>query len=95
MNHQNKKQSTSTEEKIFWLCLCGAFCLSICFIALKGRKYLDSDMSSEMILANLLNQEAESFQKTGTILQNFVCFACSPFIESVCCCSRMIGMRRV
>lgn len=45
----------SREEKCLWLCLCAALLISICFIALKGRKYLDSDMASEMILANLLN----------------------------------------
>lgn len=79
MNHQNKKQSTSTEEKIFWLCLCGAFCLSICFIALKGRKYLDSDMSSEMILANLLNQEGGILSKNWYYSTELRVFCLQPF----------------
>ncbi len=53
----------SREEKCLWLCLCVALLISICFIALKGRKYLDSDMASEMILANLLNQEGGVLSK--------------------------------
>lgn len=53
----------SREEKCLWLCLCAALLISICFIALKGRKYLDSDMASEMILANLLNQEGGVLSK--------------------------------
>lgn len=53
----------SREEKCLWLCLCAALLISICFIALKGRKYLDSDMASEMILANLLNPRRRSSVK--------------------------------
>ena len=79
MNRQNKKRSVSAEEKFLWICLCSAFCLSICFIALKGRKYLDSDMSSEMILANLLNQEGGILSKNWYYSTELRVFCLQPF----------------
>ena len=53
----------SREEKCLWLCLCAALLISICFIALKGRKYLESsvkelvlfDRTSGVLLATVLS----------------------------------------
>ena len=45
-------------EKIFpWVWMIAAYCITFAVLALYGRPYIDSDMSSEMILADLLNQE--------------------------------------
>ena len=79
MNRKNKNRGGSAEERFLWLCLCGVFCLSICFIALKGRKYLDSDMSSEMILANLLNQEGGILSKNWYYSTELRVFCLQPF----------------
>lgn len=40
-----------------WVWLIAAYCITFAVLALYGRPYIDSDMSSEMILADLLNQE--------------------------------------
>lgn len=40
-----------------WLCLGGAFALTIGFYALFGERLIDSDQASELILANLLNHD--------------------------------------
>lgn len=69
----------SREEKCLWLCLCAALLISICFIALKGRKYLDSDMASEMILANLLNQEGGVLSKNWFYSTELRVFCLQPF----------------
>ena len=40
-----------------WVWLVAAYCITMLVLCLHGRNYIDSDMSSEMVLANLLNQE--------------------------------------
>lgn len=40
-----------------WVWMIAAYCITFAVLALYGRPYIDSDMSSEMILADLLNQE--------------------------------------
>lgn len=40
-----------------WIWLVAAYCITFGFLALHGRAYIDSDMASEMVLADLLNQE--------------------------------------
>lgn len=42
-----------------WVWLIAAYCMSILWLYLCGRSYIDSDMSSEIVLANLLNQEGK------------------------------------
>ena len=73
------KRKMERQECLLWLCLGAAFCISICFIALKGRKYLDSDMASEMILANLLNQEGGILSKNWYYSTELRVFCLQPF----------------
>lgn len=40
-----------------WIWLAAAYCITLLVFCLHGRGYIDSDMSSEMILADILNQE--------------------------------------
>ena len=40
-----------------WVWLVTAFCATFLVLSLYGRPYIDSDMSSEMVLADLLNRE--------------------------------------
>ena len=40
-----------------WLWLAAAYLAAVAFCVVYGRAYLDSDMASEMVLADLLNQE--------------------------------------
>ena len=40
-----------------WVWLAAAYCITMGVLCLHGRGYIDSDMSSEMILADLLNKE--------------------------------------
>lgn len=42
-----------------WVWLIAAYCITFAVLALYGRPYIDSDMSSEMVLANLLNEEGK------------------------------------
>lgn len=42
-----------------WVWLIAAYCITFAVLTLYGRPYIDSDMSSEMILADLLNQEGK------------------------------------
>ena len=40
-----------------WVWLIVAYCITFAVLAFYGRPYIDSDMASEMVLADLLNQE--------------------------------------
>lgn len=40
-----------------WVWLIAAYCITFAVLALYGRPYIDSDMASEMVLANLLKEE--------------------------------------
>lgn len=40
-----------------WIWLVAAYCLTMLVLCLHGRAYIDSDMASEMVLSDLLNQE--------------------------------------
>lgn len=40
-----------------WIWLVAAYCITMLVLGLYGRAYIDSDMASEMILADLLNKE--------------------------------------
>lgn len=40
-----------------WIWLAAAYCITMLVLGLYGRAYIDSDMASEMILADLLNKE--------------------------------------
>ena len=40
-----------------WVWLVSAYCITMGFLALHGRAYIDSDMAGEMVLADLLNKE--------------------------------------
>lgn len=40
-----------------WIWLVAAYCITMGVLCMYGRSYIDSDMASEMILADLLNQE--------------------------------------
>lgn len=44
-----------------WIWLVAAYCITMGVLCVYGRSYIDSDMASEMILADLLNQEGASF----------------------------------
>ena len=52
-----KERKTGVFEiiAVFWLIL--AYCINIVYAALNAETLLDSDMASEMILSNILNQE--------------------------------------
>lgn len=52
-----QKRKKSFFEIFPWMWLVAAYCATFGVLALYGRPYIDSDMSSEMILADLLNQE--------------------------------------
>lgn len=53
-----KKRGGARFFQVFpWVWLIAAYCITFAVLALYGRPYIDSDMSSEMVLANLLNQE--------------------------------------
>ena len=40
-----------------WIWLVAAYCITMLVLCLHGRAYIDSDMASEMILADILNKE--------------------------------------
>lgn len=40
-----------------WVWLAAAYCVTMLVLCLYGRNYIDSDMASDMVLAELLNQE--------------------------------------
>lgn len=42
-----------------WIWLVAAYCITFLVLSLCGRPYIDSDMSSEMVLADLLNREGK------------------------------------
>ena len=44
-----------------WVWLVCAYCITMGFLALHGRAYIDSDMAGEMVLADLLNKEGGIF----------------------------------
>ena len=46
-----------------WVWLVLAYVITMGYLVLHGRNYIDSDMSSEMVLANLLNKEGGILSK--------------------------------
>lgn len=52
-----EKKSDRLFRLLPWILLAVAYCTTVLVFSLHGRSYIDSDMSSEMVLANLLNQE--------------------------------------
>ena len=40
-----------------WVWLAAAYCVTMLVLCLYGRNYIDSDMASDMVLADLHNQE--------------------------------------
>lgn len=40
-----------------WVMMVVAYIITFIFIYFNGRDYIDADMSGEMVLANLLNEE--------------------------------------
>lgn len=40
-----------------WIWLAAAYCVTMAVLCLHGRNYIDSDMASDLVLAELLNQE--------------------------------------
>ena len=72
MNIQKTKGQVSVRRRcgaglrLFpWVWLAAGYCVTFAVLILYGRPYLDSDMSAEMILADLLNQEG------GLLSQNW------------------------
>ena len=61
INLINKAKSNEKARVIIkmipWMCLAGAFICYCVFIGIHSEQLLDSDMSSEIVLANLLSQE--------------------------------------
>ena len=57
------RKSTTPRKKIDfwsvlpWVWLVLAYCVTMGFLALHGRAYIDSDTASELVLADLLNKE--------------------------------------
>lgn len=51
------RKKLSFWEILPWAWLILSYCITMGFLALHGRAYIDSDMSGEMVLADLLNQE--------------------------------------
>ena len=52
-----KKLQSKCWKRLPWILLVCGYLGTVALLALVGRPYLDSDASSEMVLANLLNQE--------------------------------------
>ena len=60
-------QTSSARSRIVkwlpWMCLVGGFALTIGFYAIHGKNMMDSDHASELILANLLNNDGGILSK--------------------------------
>lgn len=52
-----EKKSDRLFRLLPWILLAVAYCTTVLLFSLHGRGYIDSDMSSEMVLADLLNKE--------------------------------------
>lgn len=52
-----EKKSDRLFRYLPWILLTVAYCTTMLVFALHGRAYIDSDMASEMVLADLLNKE--------------------------------------
>lgn len=57
MPELQKKKKYSVWDVLPWVWLVLAYSVTMIFLALRGRGYIDSDMASEMVLADLLNKE--------------------------------------
>lgn len=55
----------SLESFLPWVWLVCAYCITLGVLIVRGEGYIDSDMSSEMVLADLMNQEGDWFLSKG------------------------------
>ena len=53
------RKKISLESFLPWVWLVCAYCITLGVLIVRGEGYIDSDMSGEMILADLLNQEKD------------------------------------
>ena len=53
------------ESFLPWVWLVCAYCITLGVLIVRGEGYIDSDMSSEMVLADLMNQEGDWFLSKG------------------------------
>lgn len=76
------KKAISICQKIYpWIILAFSYTLSVSFLILKGRSSLDSDMASEMILADMLNQEGRMISDNWYASTGFPIFTVHPFLQ--------------
>lgn len=69
-------------QKIYpWIILAFSYTLSVSFLIFKGRTSLDSDMASEMILADMLNQEGRMISDNWYASTGFPIFTVHPFLQ--------------
>lgn len=57
LQNQTRFSRPTLKQALPWVWLAAAWLAAVAFCAVYGRAYLDSDMASEMVLADLLNQE--------------------------------------
>ena len=76
------KKSLSICKKIApWIVLAIAYMISVGFLILRGHAYLDSDMASEMILADMLNKEGSMISDNWYASTGFPIFTVHPFLQ--------------
>ena len=59
------RKKISLESFLPWVWLVCAYCITLGVLIVRGEGYIDSDMSSEMVLADLMNQEGDWFLSKG------------------------------
>lgn len=83
LKSKNTLRPSGTGSRFFhwfpWVWLVVAYCTTMLVLCLYGRAYIDSDMSSEMILANLLQQEGGMLTTSWWYSTELRVFCLQPF----------------
>lgn len=83
LKSKNTLPPSGTGNRFFrwfpWVWLVAAYCITMLVLCLYGRAYIDSDMSSEMILANLLQQEGGMLTTSWWYSTELRVFCLQPF----------------
>ena len=61
----SRAKKIGLESFLPWVWLVCAYCITLGVLIVRGEGYIDSDMSSEMVLADLMNQEGDWFLSKG------------------------------
>lgn len=78
---QKNRLLTIIENFLPWIFMCIIFVFDVAFLIIKGAAYIDSDMASDIVLADFLNHEGGLISKNWFYSTEIHIFSQQPFLQ--------------